>query len=276
MRVEVRSSRAFTIIEVLVVVGIIALLIGLLMPALSAFRKGGYEAASASNLRQWGIGTINFTTLHKEMLPWEGKKDLADMPENFAAPDWWANAVPPLVGQPPYREISTQATANDGTVPLPPDDRSIFIDPGAYTPPDAPYIGGNNSQFFFCYVPNLQLNNTWQFEGTNDPHARIRMTQISRSDATVLMAEIRTRAQELPPHDPFYGFGLARARTDWKRCAARHRDGCNLLFADGHVNHFPFQYFTTNSLGTRNPEEPGADWNKKDIIWNPLGPALED
>lgn len=267
--------RAFTLIEVMVVIAILALLVALLFPALSKIRKGSHEMVSASNLRQWGIGTINYTSINKNLLPWEGMKDMVDMPVNFAASDWWANAVPPLVGQRPYRDISEQATADGTTVPLPPEDNSIFIDPGAFTPPGAPYVG-SGKQFFFCYVPNLQLNNTWQTQTANDPHARIRMSQISRSEATVLMAEIRTRKQELPADDPFYDFSLARVRTDWKRCAARHRDGCNMLFADGHVAHFKFESFTVNSLGTRNPEEPGADWNRPKIIWNPLGPALED
>jgi hypothetical protein len=45
--------------------------------------------------------------------------------------------------------------------------------------------------------------------------------------------------------------------------------------ADGHVRHVDFRYATTNSAGTRNPEEPGADWNKPDLIWNPRDKALE-
>ncbi len=55
-------SAGFTLIELLVVISIIALLVGILLPALGAARRSALSIKSVSNLRQVGIGMASYNT----------------------------------------------------------------------------------------------------------------------------------------------------------------------------------------------------------------------
>ncbi|MBM4099767.1 MAG: DUF1559 domain-containing protein [Planctomycetes bacterium] len=278
-------NRAFTIVELMVTVSIIALLIGLLLPGLGMVRANARATKSQSNLRQWGLGTIAWAGIHDEQLPWEGLKDGNDMGTNLAQPKYWANAIPPMVGQRPYSEVSNQAFQEQRNVEVSGDAESIFLDPSARPQSEEPWgfgapgAGGVRRQFYFNYVPNSQLNNTMLKDANLSdftPDRAMRLAQIQYAEKTILMLEMRANQNELDAQDPHYGRDLNRHRSDWKRFTARHFKGGHMMFADGHVAWMLNEEATTNSQGNRDPAFVGGDWNTPKVIWDPLGPATDE
>ena len=68
-RVLTGLQRGFTLVELLVVIGIIALLIAILLPALNAAREQANVTACLSNLRQIGLGIDLYAVNNKSTMP---------------------------------------------------------------------------------------------------------------------------------------------------------------------------------------------------------------
>ena len=58
-------TRAFTLLELLVCIGIIAILIGLILPAMSGARKTGVDVACLARLRDLSVCTVVYTDSYK-------------------------------------------------------------------------------------------------------------------------------------------------------------------------------------------------------------------
>ncbi|MFQ6035612.1 MAG: prepilin-type N-terminal cleavage/methylation domain-containing protein, partial [Sedimentisphaerales bacterium] len=63
------EARGFTLIELLVVIAIIALLLAILLPALSAVREQGRRAVCGQNEKNIGLGLLLYANDHDGKLP---------------------------------------------------------------------------------------------------------------------------------------------------------------------------------------------------------------
>ena len=152
MRTRPKSDRlGFTLVELLVVIGIIALLISILLPVLAKAREAARETRCQSNLRQLGMGLQLYCDANKGLIPFDSnsgsKSNPVDMiatssltpalaalnPSGYAltwgAGEIWFNAIPPMINLPAYYDLMSQAPANGGP-PVPTiSDNSVYICP---------------------------------------------------------------------------------------------------------------------------------------------------
>jgi prepilin-type N-terminal cleavage/methylation domain-containing protein/prepilin-type processing-associated H-X9-DG protein len=69
MNMPPRDSRAFTLVELLIVIAIIGVLVALLLPAIQAAREAARRAGCTSNMRQIGLATLNFESARRVFPP---------------------------------------------------------------------------------------------------------------------------------------------------------------------------------------------------------------
>src|SRR4051812_34210056 len=85
-----RHRQAFTPVELLVVIGIIAVLIGILLPALGRAREQANQAACMSNMRQVAMAFVMYANDNKGWLPATSRGGSQGAAPWRYAPNWLA------------------------------------------------------------------------------------------------------------------------------------------------------------------------------------------
>ena len=86
--------RAFTLVELLVVIGIIAILVGILLPTLGRARESAKKTACLSNLRELGNAFRLYAASNKDAMPIGavGNNNLATLEKQFSYVVKWENS----------------------------------------------------------------------------------------------------------------------------------------------------------------------------------------
>ncbi|RYX82003.1 DUF1559 domain-containing protein [bacterium] len=90
-----QSKKAFTLIELLVVIAIIAILAAILFPVFARARENARRSSCQSNLKQIGLGLMQYTQDYDEQLirSWYGANAASDAVSNYK----WMDAIQPYI-----------------------------------------------------------------------------------------------------------------------------------------------------------------------------------
>jgi prepilin-type processing-associated H-X9-DG protein/prepilin-type N-terminal cleavage/methylation domain-containing protein len=231
-----RVTSAFTLIELLVVISIIALLVGILLPALGAARRTAQDAICLSNQRQVGVAIMAYAADNKDWVVHAtyNKSDLGRNHWADASGDYYWTSLITIGGYGSTRDMFTCpvfAAAEEGIVSIREADLEDLADSNWR---NSDY--GINWYSLSARVHYEPAGSAAQYDTSS------RFSMVMKPSDTLLMADTWF---ELYKDDARWLRGqgvIGGYPTPWGGPHGRHSgQKCNILWADGHVDGMAFQ-----------------------------------
>jgi prepilin-type N-terminal cleavage/methylation domain-containing protein/prepilin-type processing-associated H-X9-DG protein len=241
-------DRAFTLVELLVVIGIIAILIGVLLPALNKARKAAATVACKSNLRQIQTASLMYSNDWKNVITKDRWTDA-----NGNDIQVWYSSLRPYMGK---KTVDPNASTSGSTSSNPNGIFSADFNKLLVCPAD-PTQGGLKGEGAFTYgidMSDASNNGIYQRSyGINQHIVQKKRNVIRHPSETVEWADdpwwtIRTNVIVIPdstagehkwqqiiqggPVDDFPALNAWKG-MDW------HDKNMNVVFCDGHCEDVP-------------------------------------
>ncbi len=246
-----RRRGAFTLVELLVVIGIIAVLVGILMPALAAARRSARTTACASNLRQVGVAFHAYAVDNRDWLPWAVLNYTRRSDGGQSIITWDDLLNPHLGGTFTDSEASAFYAPRPVTVLECPEDDAVR-EPHTFGPAVAPAIHRRSYAMVRAFGRDADRNVSFLGVGGQMacgepvPWSRIRSSLCIKKSwirtpaEQLMLVEAPSRTNNLGSFHGYVDNGYAQVAgwatpADRARGRSAHGSRWNYLFADGHV-----------------------------------------